>query len=130
PLGPEDAPYVQGKIVIKGAKMTEKLGAGYVGVGTDGKPYANEAAIPITIGKVMYVPLPNPEKPSQVSWLSSMEDGLAYRHLNMPPGDYLVYVRRDTVVSAWKRIGLKDGDQQTIDLTIDPATTGEVVVTL
>jgi hypothetical protein len=27
-------------------------------------------------------------------------------------------------------VTLKDGDQQTIDLTIDPAATGEVVVTL
>ena len=130
PLGPEDAPYVQGKIVVKGAKRTEKLGAGYVGVGTDGKPYFNEAGFPVTVGEVGYAPFPAPESPSQLSWLASTQDAITYRHLNVPPGDYLFYVRRDTVMSAWKRVTLKAGDQHTVDLTIDPATTGEVVVTL
>jgi hypothetical protein len=129
PLGPEDAPYVQGRIVVKGAKKVEKLGAGYVGVGADGKPYSNEAAFPIDVGEPVYIPIPSSEKPSQLTWLASTGDGITYRHLNVPPGDYLVYLRHDTVMSAWKRIKLKDGDQQTIDLTIDPATTGEVVVT-
>ena len=130
PLGPDDAPYVQGKIVVVGAKKTEKLGAGYVGVGADGKPYFNEASFPVTLGEIGYAPFPAPGKPSQLSWLASTGDAITYRHLNVPPGDYLVYVRRDTVMGAWKRVKLKDGDQQTIDLTIDPATTGEVVVTL
>ena len=53
-----------------------------------------------------------------------------YRHLNMPPGDYLVYARRDTVMSAWKRVQVKAGELLALDLTIDPANTGEVVVTL
>jgi hypothetical protein len=130
PLGPDDAPYVQGKIVVKAAKKTEKLAAGYVGVGADGKPYFNEAGFPVDIGKVLSSNTECPEKPSQVSWLSSTEDAITYRHLNVPPGDYLVYVRRDTIMSAWKRLSLKEGEQRTLDLTIDPATTGEVVVTL
>lgn len=130
PLGPDDAPYVQGKITVNGAKKTEKLGAGYVGVGADGKPYFNEASFPVTIGEVGYVPIPALEKPSQLSWLASTADGITYRHLNVPPGDYLVYVRRDSVMSAWKGVQLKEGDQKTVDLTIDPAATGEVVVTL
>jgi hypothetical protein len=130
PLGPEDAPYAHGKIVVKGAKKTEKLGAGYFGVGADGKSYFNEVAYPMDVGKPLSVNVPCVEKSSQISWLASTEDAISYRHLNMPPGDYLVYVRRDTVMSAWKRVKLKNGDQQTVDLTIDPATTGEVVVTL
>jgi hypothetical protein len=130
PLGPDDAPYVQGKIAVKGAKQTEKLAAGYVGIGTDGKPYSNEAGFPIDIGKELSSHAESPQIPSQVSWLASTESAVTYRHLNVPPGDYLVYVRRDTVMSAWKRVKLKNGDQQTLDLTIDPANTGEVVVTL
>ena len=82
------------------------------------------------LGQVGFVNVPSPEKPTQLSWLSSTGDGITYRHLNVPPGDYLVYVRRDTVMSAWKRLSLGAGDQKTLDLTIDPATTGEVVVTL
>lgn len=130
PLGPDDAPYVQGKIVVKGAKKTEKLGAGFVGVGGDGKPYSNEAGFPVDIGQVGFAPVPGRELPDQVSWLASTEDAITYRHLNVPPGDYLVYVRRDTVMSAWKRVKLAAGDQHTVDLTIDPAASGEVVVTL
>jgi hypothetical protein len=130
PLGPTDAPYIQGRIMLKGAKKTEKLAAGFVGVGADGKPYFNEAGFPVEIGQIGFAPVPNPEKPSQLSWLVSTEDAITYRHLNVPPGDYLVYVRRDTVMSAWKRLTLKEGDRRTLDLTIDPATTGEVVVTL
>lgn len=129
-LGPDDAPYVQGKVIVKGAKKTEKLAAGYVGVGTDGNAYSNEAGYPVDVGQVGFASAPCPEKPTQLSWLASTEGAITYRHLNMPPGDYLVYVRRDTVMSAWKRVKIKDGDRQTVDFTIDPANTGEVVVTL
>lgn len=130
PLGADDAPYVQGKIAVSGAKKTEKLAAGYFGTGADGKPYSNEVGFPLDIGKELSTHAESPQNLSQVSWLASTENAITYRHLNVPPGDYLVYVRRDTVMSAWKRIKLKDGDQQTADFAIDPATTGEVVVTL
>ena len=33
-------------------------------------------------------------------------------------------------MAAWRKATVKAGDQQTLDLTIDPAKTGEVVVTL
>jgi hypothetical protein len=130
PLGPDDAPCVYGKIVLKGAKKTEKLAAGFVGVGADGKPYPNEAPVPIDVGQPIHVAVPNPEQPSQLSILASTGDAILYRHLNMPPGDYLVYVRRDTIMSAWKRVQIKAGDLLAIDLTIDPTNSGEVVVTL
>jgi hypothetical protein len=130
PLGPEDAPYVHGKISIQRAKKTEKLGAGYVGIGTDGKPYFNEAGFPVDVGMGGFATVPNSEKPTQQSSLASTEEAITYRHLNLPPGDYLVYVRRDSIMSAWKRIQLKESDRQTIDLTIDPATTGTVEIAL
>jgi hypothetical protein len=130
PLGADDAPLVHGKIVVKGAKAVEKLAAGYVGDGADGQPRFNETGYPVQMGEPGYSPAASPQDPAQQSWLASTADGVTYRHLNVPPGDYLVYVRRDAVMSAWKRVKLKAGDQQTIDLTIDPATTGEVVVTL
>jgi len=129
-LGPDDAPYVQGKVTVKGAKKTEELAAGYVGIGVDGKPYSNEAGFPIDVGTDLSSNAESPQHPAQISWLATTADAITYRHLNMPPGDYLVYVRRDTVMSAWKRIKLQAGDQQTLDFTIDPATTGEVAVTL
>jgi hypothetical protein len=129
PLDADDAPYVQGKIVLKGAKKTEKLAAGLVGKRDDGIPYSNEAGFPVNIGEPSYSTIAG-LVPTQLSTLASSEAGLAYRHTRVPPGDYLVYVRRDGLMAAWKRTKLKAGDQQTIDLTIDPAATGEVVVTL
>jgi hypothetical protein len=130
PLGPDDAPCVYGKIILKSPKKTEKLAAGFVGIGADGKPYPNEAPVPIDIGQPVHVVVPNPEKSSQVSILASTAEAILYRHLNMPPGDYLVYARRDTIMSAWKRVQIKAGELLALDLTIDPANTGEVVVTL
>ena len=130
PLDPGDAPYIHGKVVLTGARPTEKLAAGYVGVSADGKMYFNEVGYPINIGQEGSANAPGPEQPNQLSWLASSGNAITYRHLNVPPGDYLVYIRRDTIMSAWKRVKLKEVDQQAIDLTIDPAATGEVVVTL
>ncbi|MBO0699982.1 MAG: hypothetical protein J2P46_16410 [Zavarzinella sp.] len=129
PLGPDDAPYVHGKITLKGTKQVEKLAAGLVGRRDDGTPYSNEVGFPVEVGQPSYSTIPG-AIPGQLSSLAHSEGGLTYRHVRVPPGDYLVYVRRDGIMSAWKGAKLKAGDQQTIDLTIDPATTGEVVVTL
>jgi hypothetical protein len=51
-------------------------------------------------------------------------------HVKMTPGDYVVYVRRGKVPAAWKKVAVKEGDQLTVDLTIDPAKMGSIVVTL
>lgn len=129
PLGPDDAPYVHGKISLKGAKNTENLAAGLVGLRDDGTPFSNEAFFPVTVGETLFSTTPG-LAPGQLSSLASNMAGLTYRHVRVPPGDYLVYVRRDNIMSAWKRLRLKAGDQETVDLTVDPATTGDVVVTL
>jgi hypothetical protein len=129
PLSPDDAPYVHGKIVLKGPKKLEQLAAGLVGVRDGGPPYSNEAGFPVDFTQPSYSTIPG-AVPGQLSSLASGETGLAYRHVRVPPGDYLVYVRRNLLMSAWKRVKLKAGDQQTIDLTIDPAAAGEVVITL
>jgi hypothetical protein len=129
PLGPDDAPYVHGTIVLKGAKQTENLAAGVVGLRDDGTPYSNEAFFPVSLGETLFSTTPG-LAPGQLSSLASNMAGLTYRHVRVPPGDYLVYVRRDNIMSAWKRLRIKAGDQETVDLTVDPATTGDVVVTL
>jgi hypothetical protein len=130
PLGPDDAPCVYGKIVLKSAKKTEKLAAGFVGIGSDGKPSSNEAVLQVVLGQAIHTPMPNPDLTSQMSILASTADTILYRHLNMPPGDYLVYVRRDTIMSAWKRVQIKVGELREFDFTIDPANTGELAITL
>jgi hypothetical protein len=129
PLGPEDAPYVHGRITLKGAKQSENLAAGLVGLRDDGTPFSNEAFFPVTLGETLFSTTRG-LAPGQLSSLASNMAGLTYRHVRVPPGDYLLYVRRDNIMSGWKRLRLKAGDQETVDLAVDPATTGDVVVTL
>jgi hypothetical protein len=129
PLGPEDAPYVHGKIVLKGNMKQEKLVAGFVGMGTDGKPHSNSAGYPVTVGVRGFV-TSSTFAPQLTSLTSSEQDGVAYRHVTMPPGDYLVYVQRNEIMFTYKRVKVKEGDQLTVDLTVDPSTAGDLVVTL
>ena len=42
----------------------------------------------------------------------------------------MVYVKQGDVMVAWKRVPVKAGDTLTVDLTVDPKTFGEVVVTI
>ena len=128
PLRPEDAACVHGKITIKDMKATEQLAAGFVGVGANGSPYSNEAGFPLDTAQDGFSG-PAGNAPGQISILANTNKVITYRHLNMPAGDYLVYVRRDGVMSTWKRIKVKDGELPPLDLMIDPATAGELVVT-
>jgi hypothetical protein len=128
PLGPEDAPCVHGKITIKDVKPTEQLAAGFVGIAANGNPCSNEAGFPLDTMHDGYSRLDG-NVAGQTSILANTAKVISYRHLNMPPGDYIVYVRRDGLMAAWKRIKLKEGELPALNLTIDPAATGEVVVT-
>ena len=60
----------------KRPKKTEKLAAGFVGIGADGKPYGNEAAFPVDIGQPVLAPSPNPQSPPSYRWLASTEDAI------------------------------------------------------
>jgi hypothetical protein len=129
PLGPEDAPCVHGKISIKDLKPTEQLAAGFAGIGANGIPFSNEAGFPLDTMHDGYSRLDG-NSPGQSSILANTNKVISYRHLNMPPGDYLVYIRRGGVISAWKRMKIKEGELPASDFTIDPATLGDVEVTL
>ena len=129
PLDAEDAPYVQGRIVILPAPgKEEKLAAGFFGTGADGKPYGNMAGTKVAPGEgggatsLSFQP--------QLTSLTNPKAGPGYRHTRMPPGEYVVYARRNDVLAAWAKVTVKAGDQHTVDLTIDPAKMGEVVVTI
>ncbi|HKA06781.1 MAG TPA: hypothetical protein VKD71_05950 [Gemmataceae bacterium] len=129
PLGPEDAPYIAGKITLKGSKTDEMLAAGFVGMGADGKPHSNSAGYPIRADVRGFV-TSETFAPQLTSLTNTEQAGVAYRHVKVPPGDYLVYVQRYDVMFAYKRAKLKEGDQLTIDLTIDLSTAGDLVVAL
>jgi hypothetical protein len=130
PLGPEDAPYIAGRITLKGNKPGEMIAAGFVGMGSDGQPHSNSAGYPVRTGVRGFVTHPETVAPQLTSLTNTEQDGLAYRHVKIPPGDYLVYVQRNDVMFAYKRTKVKEGDQLKIDLTIDVGTAGDLVVTL
>jgi hypothetical protein len=128
PLDAEDSPYAQGRILFVGPWKDEKLSVGFLGKGADGKEYSNLAGMTVNPGGAGNVTSTTFEP--QLTSLVSTANGPVYRHTKLAPGEYVVYVRRDEVLAAWKALTVKAGDQHTVDLTIDPSKTGELVVTL
>jgi hypothetical protein len=124
-----DTPYVRGSVLFVGPWNEERLAAGFAGQGADGKPHSNMAGTTFSSKGGTWVESLT-FKP-QITGLDSRDRATPeYRHTHMLPGEYVVYVLRGGVPAAWKKVSVKDGDQQTVDLTIDPAKTGGLKVTL
>ena len=127
---PADAPSVQGKIMIVGDWKEESLTAGFVGKGADGKDHSNSCGLTFSsLGGGESV-TSETFKPQLTSIFNHATNGLGFKHVKMAPGDYVVYVHREKVPAAWKKVTVKEGDQLTSDQTIDPAKMGSIVVTL
>ena len=132
PLDADDAPYVRGELKFVGPPPEESIQVGFAGKGEDGKEHSNSAGMPLfgkdgalggSITSTTFAP--------QLTTLAALDKKAPeYRHTHLPPGDYVVYVKRGDVVAAWKRVAVKAGDALTVDLTVDPKTFGEVVVTI
>jgi hypothetical protein len=129
PLDAEDAPYVQGRILSTSKwNKEEKLSAGFFGKAADGKGYSNMAGTSVSPGSgggatsLSFEP--------QLTSITNPKEGPGYRHTKLQPGEYIVYVRRNDVFAAWKKVTVKANDQLTVDLTIDPSKFGEVTATL
>src|SRR5262245_13728292 len=128
-LDAEDSPYVQGKIAFVGPWKTESLGVGFVGKGADGKTYSNLIGSNVTSGQP--TSMTNQSfRPQETSLTNDEKAGPMFRHVKMHPGDYWVFSKRGGVMAAWKKVTVKAGDQLTVDLTIDPAKTGELAINL
>lgn len=128
PLDAEDAPFVQGKIVIKGDWKEEDVKAGFTGKGIDGNRYHNGCSTEVTRSGGGYV-LNRSFDPQLTSIRNDAKDGPRFVHTRMQPGEYLIYVSRGGVLAAWKNITVQAGDQQNLDFTIDLANSGSLVVT-
>jgi hypothetical protein len=129
PLRADDAPSVHGRVVFVGPWTDEDLTVGFAGKGADGKEHSNMTGMgvsPENGGSVTSETF----APQLTSLVARPKDGVTYRHTRMSPGEYLVYVKRNKVLAAWQKVTVKAGDRHAVDLTIDPARTGELVVTL
>ena len=89
----------------------------------------NSAGFPLVIGQTGSV-TNGMFAPQVTSLVNDTAAGLVYRHIKLPPGDYLVYARRNEVLYTWERVRIKDGDQITLDLLFDLTTAGDVAFTL
>src|SRR5262249_20309929 len=105
------------------------LGAGFVSLDTKGKRSSNMAGTTFSPGGSEWV-TSTTFKPQLTSIFNHATDGPAFKHVKMAPGDYLVYARMGEVIAAWKKVTVKANGQHTVDLAIDPAKMGSVVVTL
>jgi hypothetical protein len=129
PLDEDDVPYVTGKIVMKGDWKDESISAGFLGKGANGKDYSNMIGSSFRPGGGGTAS--NTSFDPQISSIINDEkEGLTFRHTKLAPGEYFFYVRRDKVMSAWKKVTVKAGDKQAVDLTIDLANVGSLVVTV
>ena len=45
----------------------------------------------------------------QITSLANTKTALTYRHTKVAPGEYVVYVRRDDGLAAWKKVTVKAG---------------------
>jgi uncharacterized Ntn-hydrolase superfamily protein len=124
-----DAPYVRGSIAFVGPWTEERLAAGFAGQGADGKPHSNMTGTQFSTDSGTWVQS-DTFKPQVTRLENKSGSNPEYRHTHLPPGDYVVYVKRNHLPAAWQVVSVKAGDQQTADLTIDPAKTGEVAVTI
>jgi hypothetical protein len=129
PLDADDAPYVQGKITLIGDWQLESLAAGFAGKGADGNVHSNSAGVAVKPGFGTFATSTTFD-PQNSSLINDEKTGPAYRHVKMPPGEYVVYVTRNNVLVAWKNLEVKSGDQLTADLTIDLNEAGTLVATL
>lgn len=127
PLDASDAPYVHGKIQLNGEWKEESLAAGFTGKAADGKPHGNATGTTFKPGGGGWATSAS-FKPQLTSILD--KDGIQYRHTKVPPGEYLVYAMRGGIPAAWKKVTVKPGDQLAVDLTIDLANSGSLVVNL
>jgi hypothetical protein len=124
------APSVCGKIFVLGQWKDEWFTAGFAGKGRDGKQFSNLAGTKFSsLGSGQWATC-GTFKPQLTTIFNDATSGMRFMHVKMTPGDYVVYVQREKTPAAWAKVTVKEGDELTADLTIDPAKTGSIVVTL
>ena len=122
----EDAPFVFGRVALKGADEF-KLSAGFVGGPKEGRVRSNSAGTEFSPGgggSVTSLTF----KPQITSLNSSEKFGLNFRHLVLQPGTYFVYVQWDEayVDGRWVEVG--EAGQVTADLEVDAGRRGNIEV--
>jgi hypothetical protein len=116
---------VHGRVSFKGQAAKEySMTAGYVGSDATGKIQSGFVGTTIEPGGSGFVK-------SGGSRLDSKEkDGVSFRHVQIPTGNYLVYIGWSKRALAWRWVEVKDKTDTAVDLTVDPENVGDLEVTI
>jgi hypothetical protein len=131
PPGADDAPFVQGKVVVSG--WAGEVKAGYVKLGADNPPVYDVAPIEFkTAGSALST---GTYKPRVTVLVAGDKDAPGrYEHVHLPPARYLVFVQAAAQhgggPAAWKWVDVAAGGQVTLDFALDAGRYGGLEVTV
>ncbi len=128
-LGPEDAPYVEGKIEVP--LSDEPLGISAVIVAQDSDIWglSNMAGGQFTSGDQSWISS-DTHKPQITAVTTDEQSVVRYRHVKLPPGKYLIGFKRNDILAGWKLVTVAADDQLTVDLRFEPAMCGSLTVSI
>jgi hypothetical protein len=131
PPRPSDAPYVTGRIALKGKDKDKlRLSAGYVGQTAKGETQSNLAGTDVVLGGIGGWASSMTFEPRVTTFGYDPKTGCMYKHVKMTPGIYLVYAQAAPGFVDWKWVEVKEKAQLTVDFSIDPAEAGKLEVQL
>jgi hypothetical protein len=128
PPRPNEAPYVAGKIELKGREKYDVF-AGIAGVLPDGSPYANLIGSEVVAGSDFALTSDN-FAPQLTTLACDAAGGCTYRHVKLPPGRYLVYARLGDRFLQAHWVEVKADSRLALDFNLDPTTAGTLEATL
>ena len=143
PPGPEQAPYVQGKLAIAGVP-TPVIKAGYVGKPAQGAFVSDSQDLSLEgpNAALFTRSIQSAPRMTTIHAGTGKDSPARYEHVNLPPGRYFVYVsaRKDDATlpkgttpstDLWavgKWVGVGEKGEITLDLALDAAAVGTVEV--
>lgn len=124
--GPDDAPFVQGKVTLAGGDAAVKVG--YVGLPTPADA-ASDFVQTGFVGKGWARSDSMKPRATLVVAAPSAGEPARYEHTQLPPARYLVYAAiADGGPVAWKWVAVGPGAAVTADFALDPKQVGKLDV--
>lgn len=128
--GPDDAPYIQGKLTVPGAMPTTQVKVGYAGEPKAGDFALDSVQMPfIGMGSWARSAHTKPRASVLVGTENAAKPG-RYEHTRLPAGRYLVYAGVAGGPLAWKWVTLPAGGKLDVDFTLDSTKSGKLEVTV
>lgn len=128
PPGPDDAPFVQGKLTVTGGSATPQIQVGYVGAGPNEQFIQGQLDLQFS-GKNLSTFYDFGE--GRVTSLAGPTDNAThgrYEHTRLHPTRYLVYGRLAGGPTVWKWLTVEPNSQLTEDFALDASKFGKLSV--